>query len=175
MLRLLRRGDLPDRGGVAVTILLTMSDEQLRTHTGLVTTGHGARISVEQALRMATDARLIPIVFGKCRQVAAYGTGHRIFTPAQRLAMTARDGGCSFPGCDKPPAWCEAHHVTDWALTHRTTIDDGTLVCGFHHREHPSLGWTCQMIDGIPHWTAPAWMDPTQTPQRNRMHHPAPV
>ena len=96
MLRLLRRGDLPDRGGVAVTILLTMSDEQLRTHTGLVTTGHGARISVEQALRMATDARLVPIVFGTCKQVTAYSTGHRIFTPTQRLAMTARDRGCSF-------------------------------------------------------------------------------
>ena len=64
-------------------------------------------------------------------------TTHRIFTEGQRLAMIARDQGCSFPGCTAPPAWCQAHHVTDFALTRRTSVDDGTLLCGFHHREHP--------------------------------------
>ena len=29
------------------------------------------------------------------------------------------------------------------------------------------------MIDGIPHWTAPTWIDPAHTPRRNRMHDPA--
>jgi len=87
--------------------------------------------------------------------------------------MIARDQGCSFPGCTAPPAWCQAHHVTDFALTRRTCVDDGTLLCGFHHREHPALGWTCRMIDGVPHWTAPTWIDPEQTPRRNRMHDPA--
>jgi hypothetical protein len=35
------------------------------------------------------------------------------------------------------------------------------------------LGWTCQPINGIPHWTAPAWLD--QTPQRNHAHDPIAV
>ena len=74
--------------------------------------------------------------------------------------MIARDLGCSFPGCTAPPAWCQAHHITDFSLTHRTSVDDGTLLCGFHHREHPRLGWTCRMIDGNPHWTPPHWLDP---------------
>jgi hypothetical protein len=26
------------------------------------------------------------------------------------------------------------------------------------------------MINGTPHWTPPAWLDPTQTPRRNRTH-----
>ncbi|MDT4910711.1 MAG: hypothetical protein QOI69_3952, partial [Pseudonocardiales bacterium] len=42
--------------------------------------------------------------------------------------------------------------------------------CGFHHREHPKLGWTCHMLNGIPHWKAPPWLDPQQTPRRNQAH-----
>jgi len=84
--------------------------------------------------------------------------------------MTARDKGCSFPGCSHAPGRCQSHHITDYALTRTTSVEDGTLVCGFHHREHAKLGWTCQMINGIPHWTAPRWLDPHQTPRRNRAH-----
>jgi hypothetical protein len=84
--------------------------------------------------------------------------------------MTARDLGCSFPGCTHPPTRCQAHHVTDYTITRKTSVDDGTLVCGFHHREHPKLGWTCHMINGIPHWKAPPWLDPQQTPRRNQAH-----
>jgi len=28
------------------------------------------------------------------------------------------------------------------------------------------------MINGNPLWTAPGWLDPTQTPRRNRIHEP---
>jgi adhesin HecA-like repeat protein len=173
MLMLVRTNLLPDCNGVAATILLTITDQQLDNRTGLVATGHGAHISVDEALTLAGDARIMPVVLGKTRQITAYGTAHRIFTEGQRLAMIARDQGCSFPGCTAPPAWCQAHHVTDFSITRRTSVDDGTLLCGFHHREHPRLGWTCQMIHGTPHWTAPHWIDPTQTPRRNRSHEPA--
>jgi hypothetical protein len=61
-------------------------------------------------------------------------------------------------------------HITDFAISKRTSVDDGTLLCGFHHREHPNLGWTCQMLNGTPHWTPPHWIDPDQTPRRNRIH-----
>ena len=47
--------------------------------------------------------------------------------------MAARDRGCSFPNCDACTAWADAHHVTDWKDTHRTSVDDGTLVCGKNH------------------------------------------
>jgi Domain of unknown function (DUF222) len=172
MLTLLRCGQLPACNGVAATIVLTMTQEQIATKTGLVSTGHGALITVEQALSLAGDARVMPVQLTKTKEITAYGEAHRIFTEGQRLAMIARDQGCSFPGCSVGPAWCQAHHVTDFSITKRTSVEDATLLCGYHHREHPTLRWTCRMINGTPHWTPPRWIDPDQTPRRNRVHEP---
>jgi len=35
----------------------------------------------------------------------------------------------------------------------------------------PKAGWTCQMIDKIPNWIPPPWIDPDQKPRRNTAHH----
>lgn len=172
LLLALRSDELPSCNGVTTTILLTMTAEQAVTGEGLACTGHGATIPARDAFEMATDARVFPVVFDTVRRVESYGTSHRIFTEGQRLAMIARDGGCSFPGCTGPPLQSEAHHITDHAMSKRTTIDDGTLLCGFHHREHQRLGWRCMMLDGVPHWIPPRWIDPQQIPRRNRAHDP---
>lgn len=111
-------------------------------------------------------------IFATARPIAAYGTSHRLFTEGQRLAMIARDKGCTFPGCTAPVLWCEADHVTDWTDTGRTSVDDGHLACPRHHRDKDRNGWTVTMHSGLPHWTAPAWLDPDRTPQRNRAHDP---
>ena len=83
--------------------MVTLTPEQFQTRTGLVGTGHGTLISVDEALTLFGDARVMPVVLGKTRQLTEYGSTHRIFTEGQRLAMTARDRACSFPGCDQPP------------------------------------------------------------------------
>jgi hypothetical protein len=171
----LRSQKLPECGGYAATIVLHMTPEHVERGTGLVTTGHGAQISAAEALTLLGDARIFPVLLNHSGEIIAYGSARRIFTEGQRLAMIARDQGCSFPGCTLPPALSQSHHVTDYAITRRTTVADGTLVCGFHHREYEILGYTCQMIGGIPHWTAPRWIDPSQTPRRNRAHTPLSV
>ena len=89
--------------------------------------------------------------------------------------MIARDQGCSFPGCTAPALWTQAHHITDFALGGKTSVDNGTLLCRFDHDNHVKNGWTCQMINGTPHWTPPTWIDKTQTPRRNHAHNPIPV
>lgn len=175
LLTLLRSDQLPACGGVAATILLTATTDQLAHHRGLVRTGHGALIPAEQALTLIGDAQLLPVVFANAKKIDAYGSTQRIFTAQQRLAMAARDLGCSFPGCDIGPAGCQAHHLTDYTITRRTRIDDGTLLCGFHQREHQRLGRQCRMIDGSPHWIPPGWIDPDQAPRRNHAHDPAPA
>lgn len=172
---MLRSGALPRTAGVTTTILLTMTAETAQTGDGLVTTGHGATMSTAQAATLAGDARVIPVVFDRVRRVTHYGGTHRLFTEGQRLAMIARDQGCSFPGCDVGPLWTESHHVTDYAITGHTSVDDGTLLCGVHHREHARMGWRCEMTDGVPHWVPPRWIDPDQRPRRNRAHDPTSI
>jgi hypothetical protein len=32
------------------------------------------------------------------------------------------------------------------------------------------MGWRSIMIDELPHWVPPEWVDPKQKPKRNTMH-----
>jgi hypothetical protein len=169
--RLLRAGTLPDAGGTPATVLVTLTVDQLEARTGVVTTAHGGLISVRQALQIAAEADIVPVVVGDASGVLGYGASRRTASIGQRRALAARDGGCSFPGCDRPPDWCETHHVIAWADGGRTDIENLTLLCGFHHREHHKRGWSCHMSNGIPRWRPPRWIDPIQTPRRNTTRH----
>ena len=108
------------------------------------------------------DRRAHPLRARRPRQ-SQNSRPRRTRTPAvhrsgQRLALIARDGGCSFPGCDRPPQMCQAHHVIDHTDGGPTAIENATLICGYHHRTFTQLGWTCHMTDGRPVWTPPTWM-----------------
>ncbi len=170
-IRLLRSGTLPDTGGVPATVVVTMTLTQLETRLGLATTAHGGLLSITAALKLAADADVIPVVLGDGGAILAHGRSKRHATPAQRRALAARDGGCSFPGCDAPPTWTETHHVTHWEHGGPTDLNNMTLLCGFHHREHEKMGWECRITNGIPEWLPPWWIDPDRKPQHNRTHH----
>ena len=74
------------------------------------------------------------------QRIGAYSTRQRCFTEQQRLALTARDKGCTFPGCDRPPGWCQTHHVLEYRNGGPTTVDNGVLPCGHHHRTFEHAG-----------------------------------
>jgi hypothetical protein len=138
---------------------------------GLAYLAHGQAISASALLHWACDAQIVPVVFNDTGGVLAYGRERRLASVGQRLALAARDGGCSFPGCDRPPAWTEVHHVTEWITGGPTDLDNMTLLCGHHHRSFEKAGWRVHIQDGIPWWTPPAFVDPTRTPIRNTIHH----
>jgi hypothetical protein len=169
--RLLRSGDLPDAGGTPATVLITLTLDQLETRLGLVTTAHGGTLTIPAALQLAADAQIVPVVLDARGAVLHLGRTRRLASPAQRLALAARDRGCSFPACDRPPDWCETHHVKPWAEGGTTDLDNTTLLCGFHHREHAKRGWTVRLVHGMPEWIPPRWIDPQHVPRRNNTHH----
>ena len=77
--------------------------------------------------------------------------------------MAARDGGCVFPECDRPTAWCEAHHLTPWSHGGRTDVADGCLLCSFHHHlVHQGQREVRMGADGIPEILPPARIDPPE-------------
>ncbi len=85
------------------------------------------------------------------------GRDLRSATPAQRRALTVRDGGCAFPGCDCPATWCDAHHIARWTRDiGPTDLDNLVLLCRRHHRVAHRRGWTVTLDDtGWTHWTTP--------------------
>ena len=124
----LRAGELPVSGGVPATVLITMTAEQFESGTGLAATSYGQLLHIDQALRLAGQARIAWVVHGSSGGVLNYGTTRRIASDKQTLALVARDQGCTFPGCTDPPEWTEKHHIVPWAQGGSTDLDNLTLV-----------------------------------------------
>jgi hypothetical protein len=57
----------------------------------------------------------------------------RLATPKQVQALWIRDQGCTFPGCSRPPSWCDAHHVWHWCDGGPTDLSNLALLCPRHH------------------------------------------
>lgn len=125
---------LPLHGGDATTVLVTVTLESLQTRLAAAGIGDTDRISASEARRLACTAQVVPVVLGGKSEILDLGRSRRLFTPAQRKAMRIRDRRCRAEGCDVPAAWCEAHHLHPWSLGGRTDLDDGILLCNFHHR-----------------------------------------
>lgn len=69
------------------------------------------------------------------------GREARMYSASQRLVLAVRDGGCVWPGCDRPPSYCEAHHIDHFAEGGKTDVDRGVLLCRFHHMKLHNTGW----------------------------------
>lgn len=176
---------LPATGGNRPQIIATINyrdlfprpctepgSEKSGTGTGnFVFTGPVAAAALR---KLACDADIIPALLGTSGQILDLGRKTRLFTPAQRLALTARDQGCTFPNCTIPAPWCEAHHITYWSHHGPTNVSNGTLLCSHHHNLIHKERWTIHTIHGIPWFTPPRHIDPTQKPQQNHYFKPPP-
>ena len=160
-------GRLPASGGARPTLVVTVELAALRRD--LAALGGDMRwagpVSAETARRLACDAGIIPVVLGADGEPLDVGRLSYAATAAIRRALEARDGGCAFPGCDRPPAWCAAHHIVHWADGGVTAVHNMVLLCDHHHLVIHHHGWTVRIADnGLPEFTPPPWIDPDQVP-----------
>ncbi|MCS5736594.1 13E12 repeat family protein, partial [Herbiconiux daphne] len=163
--------DMPHLAGATTTVNIHVALADLQAGRGV-----GFLDGVTEPLPVTAITRLrchqpgAVTVFGDRGEVLHHGRTKRLFTPAQNRALAARDGGCVWPGCDRPPSWCETHHTTPWTPTTpdtapgRTDIDNGVLLCHFHHTHLHTSSFTLTTPHGTPHLTPPPTIDPTQTP-----------
>ena len=70
------------------------------------------------------DANGAPLSFGRNTRIVP----SRLFKQ-----VAARDGGCRYPGCDRPVKWTDAHHIHYWRRGGRTDYDNLILLCSRHH------------------------------------------
>lgn len=177
--RALCAGDLPAGGGEKPQLVVTMSLDQLRAGgTARLIDGTGPvgpDLSPATARRLACDAGALPAGLGGQGQLLDIGRESRTVPTGLRRALLLRDGGCAFPGCDRPAAWCDAHHIRHWADGGDTALSNLVLSCGHHHRHtHSDSGWTVRIRgdDGRVQWLPPPWVDPQRSAVTGARHPP---
>lgn len=128
--------------------------------------GCSEALSAATARRVLCDAGALPIVLNGCSQPLDLGSPRRLFSGPQRIALAVRDGGCRVDGCDRPPSWCEAHHIDPHGGGGPTDIDNGVLLCRRHHLLFHDHGWQIIRTDqpGELLLVPPPSIDPTRTP-----------
>jgi hypothetical protein len=102
---------------------------------------HGRGAGGLAGLLRAAATRLPAALGGALTQPLEVGRTSRVVTAAQRVALVVRDGGCAVVGCDRPPAWCEAHHLVHWLHGGPTDLENLALLCRAHHRALHEGGW----------------------------------
>lgn len=150
----------------------TAARTESRTGTGtFVFTGPVAAAALR---KIACDADIIPALLGTRGEILDLGRKARLFSPAQRQAITARDQGCAFPDCTIPAPWCEAHHITYWSQGGPTSTDNGVLLCSHHHHLIHKEQWSISTAAGTPTFIPPPHIDPTRKPRQNHYFKPPP-
>ena len=171
-------GQAPRHGGDRPRLVVTIEQEHLldwndSEHAHEVGVDH--RLTPEELRQLACDADLLPIVLGGDGEILDVGQEQRLVTPAIRAALTVRDRGCIFPGCDRLPVDCEAHHRQPWQAGGPTSLENLVLLCRHHHRvvepaKNPAdraRQWQVELhpTTGIPRVIPPAHVDPGRTPR----------
>jgi hypothetical protein len=110
-------------------LMVTMNYQDLAAQVGAGTVlgsrAAGTPISPTTIRRLACDAGLIPTVLGGDGEVLDQGRMQRLFTTAQTRALWLRDRHCTFPHCDIPAAWTDAHHLVHWIDGGPTNLANG--------------------------------------------------
>src|SRR4051794_38694776 len=92
--------------------------------------------------RLLCDCDISRVVTGPDSLPVDVGRMRRNPTPAKRRALVERDGGCRWPGCDRPAGFCDAHHVRPWFPDGETSLTNLVLLCSHHHHVTHKPGWS---------------------------------
>lgn len=129
--------------------------------------GQHDAVSTETVERLRCSGSVTPITV-RDGQPLDVGREQRLYTQRQRVALAVRDGGCRWPGCDRPPSWTEAHHINHWARDGgRTDVADGILLCRDHHLLAHNNHWEITR-DGPDYWLVPP-------PEQDALQRPRPM
>ncbi|MFD6054035.1 DUF222 domain-containing protein [Agromyces sp. NPDC060279] len=151
----------------AVTVVVRADAEALAAGRGAASIdGIEQPVSLETVRELISSAGISPMLIGRGELPLKLGRSARLFTPAQKLALAERDGGCAWPECMRPPSHTEAHHIAWWNRDEGPTdLDNGILLCSHHHHRVHDDGWTIRIRDGHSWFTPPAHLDPQQRPR----------
>ncbi|CAN5337191.1 hypothetical protein BH09ACT10_BH09ACT10_15710 [soil metagenome] len=165
---------LPFHGGMPAVVVINVDHEKLVSGIGTaVIANTGAPISIKELRRVGCEARILPQIMGTKTVTLDMGRDERLHNKQHRLSLTAKYGGCAFPDCHAPPAWCDIHHVEFWKNGGSTTLADGVPLCKQHHNLIHDEQWTAHIApDGWAEFTPPTYVDREQKPRRCTRYRP---
>jgi uncharacterized protein YcfJ len=120
--------------------------------------GSHAELTVEALTRIGCDAEINLMMLDAGGEVMHCGHSTRFPLVGQRRALVVRDQGCVFPGCDRPPSACQAHHLKFWSHHGPTDIENLALVCSFHHWLIHDRHWVLERIPPEKGWPTGGWL-----------------
>jgi hypothetical protein len=148
----------------AVRVIVTDHDLYRRAGYGEFE-GQRTPVSIPTIEREICERGTLAIHIDHQGQALNLGRTQRLFTTHQKTTLAVRDGGCRFPDCDRPPSWCEAHHIKEWKKDHGSTdIADGILMCRHHHLLVHDAGWRVTRHGGDYSLVPPESLDALRTP-----------
>ena len=137
-----------------MTITVGLAD--LRELQGSAELDHTGPVPVEVARRIACDASIVRAVMAGPSEPLDLGRRTPLVSAAQRRAVILRDRSCRFLGCDRPPVWCDAHHIVHWEDGGPTDLCNLILLCRRHHTLLRARdGFTLAVEDGRPVFRRP--------------------
>jgi len=142
------------KGAPAVRVLVPAGDLIAGTGHGVIE-GSNEVLSIGTVQALACAHGTQPALIDSLGNVLDLGREQRLYSRHQRVALAIRDGGCLWTGCERPPSWCEAHHIDHYVRDHgRTDLDRGVLLCKHHHLKAHNEGWEIRRREGR-YWLHP--------------------
>jgi hypothetical protein len=152
-------------------IRITVAETALRTGVGFGRVdGQPEVIPIDSVRRLMENGKSLRVRFDpRGRYIEQYDdplAENRLYNSRQREILAAKFGGCMHPNCDRPPSWCEAHHI-QWVVRDggKTTISNAILLCRYHHLLYHRDGYEIRVHDDGTYWLIPpASIDAAQQP-----------
>ena len=171
----LESGELGQHNGLPTSIIIRTTLQDLESRAGVGVTGGGTIVPIHDVVRLAGHSNHWLAVFDKSTgQALDLFRSRRIASPAQRIMLIARDGGCTKPCCTVGAYGSQVHHaLRDWADDGNTNVNELALACGPDNRlVDKDGGWTTTInIRGEVEWIPPPPLDTGQA-RVNYYHHP---
>ncbi|MET4432306.1 HNH endonuclease signature motif containing protein [Mycolicibacterium sp. 624] len=153
----LESGVLGQHNGLPASIIIRTTLQDLESRAGVGITGGGTVMPIRDVIRLGAHAHHNLAVFdGVTGSALDLFRTRRVASPAQRIMLIARDGGCTKPGCPVPAYGTQVHHAArDWADNGQTNVDELGLACGPDNRMVGPDGWStrinaCNDVEWIP-------------------------